>query len=258
MGRPRVGIFDLTSCNGCMVEIINIESLLELLGKIDLINFRLVKDENIDGPFDISFIEGYPSNDEEVEKTGDIREDSNCVVALGSCACFGGLPSIRNYSNLEDANHTVYGIGSPFKIDEVKPLDAYIDVDYYLHGCPINQNEFIDLVSSLLIGRPPETPNFSVCFECKQNENICLMKEGTSICLGPITRGGCDALCPSFGRACEGCRGPVDQANISSEIELLKKFDLSLEDIIKRFRKYSTVSEPFKRIKIVEEIHVED
>ena len=45
---------------------------------------------------------------------------------------------------------------------------------------------------------------------------MCLAVSGESACLGPVTRAGCGALCPSLARGCFGCFGPSEGANVSS------------------------------------------
>ena len=55
-------------------------------------------------------------------------------------------------------------------------------------------------------------PVYPVCLECKQRFTVCLFEQG-QLCLGPITRAGCDAPCPAGGLGCWGCRGPAEDAN---------------------------------------------
>ncbi len=55
-----------------------------------------------------------------------------------------------------------------------EPMKQVIKVDYELFGCPINKDEFVELVKCLLAGRPFVNKNYPVCVECKQNGNICV------------------------------------------------------------------------------------
>ncbi len=69
-----------------------------------------------------------------------------------------------------------------------------------------------------------------MCIECKLKENVCVYLRG-EVCLGPITRGGCDAICPSYGQGCEGCRGLISNPNIASMKAVMLEHGLSEEEI---------------------------
>ncbi len=47
---------------------------------------------------------------------------------------------------------------------------------------------------------------------------------GRQACLGPITQGGCGAICVSGGSPCYGCFGIRDEANIPALRKILEKF----------------------------------
>jgi coenzyme F420-reducing hydrogenase gamma subunit len=110
-----------------------------------------------------------------------------------------------------------------------------IPVDYYIRGCPIHKGEFLKVTKALLLGKKPEIPNYPVCVECKLAGNVCVFEKGM-FCLGPVTRAGCTAWCPSNGNACEGCRGLVDDPNTNSEKDILRKYGLSVEEALGKFR----------------------
>jgi coenzyme F420-reducing hydrogenase gamma subunit len=57
-------------------------------------------------------------------------------------------------------------------------------------------------------------------------------------CLGPITRAGCGAICPSNGQYCTGCRGVVSNINEQGTIEMLKKYGFSTKEALKRMNMY--------------------
>jgi coenzyme F420-reducing hydrogenase gamma subunit len=69
--------------------------------------------------------------------------------------------------------------------------------------------------------------------ECKANENICLYELGEP-CLGPITRGGCNAWCTGNRMGCWGCRGPADDANVKQMEHIMKQYNFSQEQIMDR------------------------
>jgi coenzyme F420-reducing hydrogenase gamma subunit len=59
-------------------------------------------------------------------------------------------------------------------------------------------------------------------------------------CLGPITRAGCDAICPTYGDSCEGCRGLIPEPNIDSLKDVLKEHGLSVEETMAKMTMFLT------------------
>ena len=83
------------------------------------------------------------------------------------------------------------------------------------------------------ISEKPDIPDYPVCVECKKNENICVYELGLQ-CLGPITRAGCNARCPSGGGYCFGCRGLISNPNINSQKDIMAKYNLTVDEIINK------------------------
>jgi len=120
----------------------------------------------------------------------------------------------------------------------VRALDQVVEVDYYIPGCPPPPALLKNAVLALLGGKlPPKgsvlAPNLAVCQQCKRNPSKpqdisltefkrpheiiadpekCLLAQGLP-CLGPATRGGCDAVCIEGNMPCTGCFGPVDNVH---------------------------------------------
>jgi coenzyme F420-reducing hydrogenase gamma subunit len=105
------------------------------------------------------------------------------------------------------------------------PISEYVPIDMELWGCPINKYQLLEAIGALLQNRRPNLPQYSVCMECKRRTSVCvLVAEGTP-CLGPVTQAGCGAICPSAGRGCYGCFGPLVQANTNSLVPILKSVE---------------------------------
>lgn len=244
--RPKVGVFSITSCAGCQLSLLFMEdTILQVMEKVDIINFPLLKEENEEGPFDIAFIEGAVVREEEIEYIRKIREKSDIVIALGTCATYGGVPSIRDFGYEKDITEEVYPEPSYLHSVEVSGIGKYIKVDYFLRGCPINKEETVQLLKNILAGKKiPLHTNYPVCVECRARENPCLLQAG-KFCLGPVTYGGCKALCPSGGRSCYGCRGPLDDANVDALVSLFRKRGLTNEELKRIFVKFAGTSKKF-------------
>ena len=102
------------------------------------------------------------------------------------------------------------------------------------------------MISAFLIGREPVVPHHSVCIECKQKGNICVMVAHGTPCLGPVTQAGCGALCPTFHRGCYGCFGPMESPNTASLASWLQ--DLGMDDagLVAAFRGFNAWSDSFR------------
>jgi len=240
--KPRVGIFSFSSCEGCQLQILNMENeLLDIVGAVDLVTFREAMDP-VDRDYDIAIVEGSITRESEIPVLEEIRRKADVLVALGACATTAGVNAMKNKFSPDENLQEVYGDAAEY-YDTIpaRGLDEVVDVDYYIHGCPIDRTDFAQTVTSLLLGKRPYAPNFPVCVECRLKENVCVYdRDDGEICLGPVTRAGCSAVCPSYGSACIGCRGFVDQANFDSLIEVMVEHGIDEEEAIKKLRMFNT------------------
>ncbi len=241
--KPKVAFFDFSSCEGCQLQIANLEEeILDLIEIVDVVSFREVMKEHSDD-YAIAIIEGSIQRPMDEIRLKKIRNNAKILIALGTCATIGGVNKIRNQWPPKEVLREVYGTADIrnnkfFEVFEAKALDEVVKVDYYIHGCPINRDEFKYVVSALAMGKKPEIPTYPVCVECKKNENICLFERG-QFCLGPITRAGCKAVCPTNGSPCDGCRGILKEPDVQCIAELLKKYDISYDELKKRCTMYN-------------------
>jgi coenzyme F420-reducing hydrogenase gamma subunit len=242
--KPKVAFFDFTGCEGCQLDALNLtgEEVLHLLEGIDIVNFREVMTERDDN-YDIAFIEGSITRESEITRLQKIREQAKIVVALGSCACIGGINCLKNHLPMDEALRIVYGDDAKY-YDTIpaRPADAVVTVDYYVRGCPPVTSELVKVIQALLLQRKPDIPNYPVCVECKMAGNICVFEQGKT-CLGPVSRAGCSAICVTAGRHCWGCRGPVENPNINSEKDILQKYGLTVDQVLEKFKIYNTYTE---------------
>ena len=241
--KPKVAFFDFTSCEGCQLQVLNCEDeLLDIVGALDIVEFR----EAIDGKadrYDIAFVEGAFTRQSDRPRLEDIRGKAGVVVALGACACTGGLNVLKNFRGIEKAMKTVYGDkASWFETSPALPIAAVIKVDYEIPGCPISTIEFLDMVKTVLAGRHWKLPDFPVCVECKLKENVCLYHKG-QYCMGVVARAGCGAWCPSYGGRCYGCRGLVSDPNNNAAKDVLDEFGLTMDQVMTEFRLFNGVYE---------------
>ncbi|MDX1411331.1 MAG: hypothetical protein R3351_04175, partial [Nitrospirales bacterium] len=112
-------------------------------------------------------------------------------------------------------------------------------------GCPIDKKQLLRVLTDLLAGNQPDIPVESVCMECKQRGNVCVLVAKGIPCLGPVTRTGCGAICPSMGRDCYGCFGPSENSSPLPGVppntrSLANQFNQELQlipvEILRRFR----------------------
>ncbi len=234
--KPKVAFFDFTGCEGCQLQVISLgDDLLGLLQVVEVVNFReAMSDRGQD--YDIAIIDGAISQPADIERIQAIRKQAKTLVAIGACACLGGVNSQKNFRSPEDVRRYVYGDRADLiPTIPARPVSQVVPVDWEVRGCPITRSEFVKVISALLRGLRPIIPNYPVCKECRAHENVCMYDKGM-VCLGPVTRAGCDPMCPSFGNFCFGCRGLIDNPNLEAEKEILKERGLSLEEIIRFFR----------------------
>jgi coenzyme F420-reducing hydrogenase gamma subunit len=238
-GKPKVAFFDFTSCEGCQLTVVDsLQEHPDLLQAVEIVQFREAMTEKGED-YLVAFIEGSCTRESDEARLKKIREQAAVVVALGTCADMGGVNALKYLHPLEELREYVYGAkGSWYETYDVRPISAVIPVDFAIPGCPIDRNEFINTVKALLVGKKPQIPDYPLCVECKLKENTCLFTQG-NVCLGPVTRSGCNAICPTYGQSCEACRGFISNPNDTSMRDLLAKHGLTVDDITTRFTMFT-------------------
>jgi sulfhydrogenase subunit delta len=244
--KPTVGIFGLTGCAGDQLVVLNCED--QLLGLVELIDIRdfltASSDNDHDCHLDIAFVEGSVSSKRDEERLRRIRARADTLVALGTCAVWGGIPAMDRDVDRQALIAEIYGAGGrKFDAMPTRALHEVVSVDVAITGCPIEKHEFLAAVASLLQGDLPLRPEQPVCVECRLRENRCLLIHDGECCLGPITLGGCRARCPSLGVGCIGCRGPVPQANVAAAAVVLEEHGVSPEAVKQRLQTFAPVLE---------------
>jgi coenzyme F420-reducing hydrogenase gamma subunit len=193
-----------------------------------------------DGPLDIAFVEGVVATERDLAALQAIRARSRFLVAIGTCAVWGGLPAMRNELSREVLARQVNPEGTEhLDTVEARPASQFVSFDALLPGCPIERSEFLRVVGALLGGTRAELPRRPVCWECKTRENACRVVRYGEVCCGAMTRGGCGARCPSHGVACAGCRGPVEEPSYDANAVMFGDRGLSWMDVAHRMGAFS-------------------
>jgi len=220
-----IGLFSLTSCEGCYFAILDLTKEFVTLGnKVEIKNCRLFEEDIHleDEKYDVAFIEGSPLTTANRETVKRIRRNSKMVVALGACSCMGGIYHIKEYHDKAKIFNHVYHKDVGVENFDVQALEQLIKVDHKIPGCPINGKEFMRFVYGLLVGKKLQSVQNPVCYECQMRGYECMLQK-EQVCLGPITFGGCEAICLKSKQGCWGCRGLVKDAEVSNLIKKLRE-----------------------------------
>jgi coenzyme F420-reducing hydrogenase gamma subunit len=227
MAKPTIAVYKFSSCDGCQLSILNLEDeLLDLAAVVEIAYFLEARRQTLPGPYDIALVEGSVSTPHEVERIQEIRKQAKILVSIGACATSGGIQALRNKARLEDLALAVYQ--HPEYLHALPTSTAIaenVKVDYELWGCPVNKYQLVEVLLALLQKRKPSLPNHSVCLDCKRKGIVCVIVANGFACLGPATRTGCGALCPSNGRGCYGCFGPAPNQETRTVVAALTPFE---------------------------------
>ena len=237
MSKPSVSVHKFSSCDGCQLALINLgESLLVLSQLVEIKHFAEAGPLDEEAKVDIAIVEGSVSTSEDEARLKMIRNNSTYLMTIGACATSGGLQALRNMASTDEWIADIYA--NPSVIDSLEnttPIKDHVKVDLELWGCPINQKQMLGALRALLFGVLPEEENDKVCNECKRQQTVCVMVTKNKPCMGPVTRTGCGALCPSVGRDCYGCYGPAENVNTDAMANRLLGFGLLKDEVARRF-----------------------
>lgn len=242
---PMIAIHSLTGCAGELLVIL--ENLDKLLPHVQVVSFPFAQSKNEMRPVDIAFVEGSVSQEHDLEKLKTIRSNCRWLVAVGNCAVWGCVQAGCAKSSPQDMLRKAYGQDINFNVLPASPIDAHVSVDVKLSGCPIDATQFLSVTASLLKDHFPYITRKPVCLECKLRENGCVLIEKNLPCLGPVTAGGCGALCPTFGAACYGCWGPCEDPQMEAMSVILEEKGYAMDEVMGRLTAFGAPRDLFSR-----------
>ncbi len=236
--KPRVAVFKMASCDGCQLQLLDAEdALLELASAIDIVNFAEASSHIEPGPYDVTLVEGSVSTPELEEQIREIRAQSKVLITIGACATSGGVQALRNVADSEEFVRAVYPTPEYVEtLADSHPIADFVPVDLELTGCPVDRGQLLGAIAALLAGSVPRISTAPVCAECKRRGYVCVVVAKGEPCLGPVTRTGCGALCPAFGRGCYGCFGPAQTPNTDALRRRFGALGLGPREVGERFR----------------------
>jgi sulfhydrogenase subunit delta len=246
--KPKLAVWKFASCDGCQLNVLNLEDeLLALAAEVEIAYFLEASSAIADGPYDVSLVEGSITTPGDAERIQEVRRASRTLVTIGACATAGGIQALRNFGDVREFSSVVYA--QPDYIATLAtstPIAAHVPVDFELRGCPIDKGQLLEVVSALLNARQPRVRSHSVCIECKRRGNVCVMVAHGTPCLGPVTHAGCGGLCPSFDRGCYGCFGPMETPDTAAMSARLQELGLEDRDLVRVYRTFNAGAAPFR------------
>jgi len=232
--KLKILIISITSCSGCISTLFSLDIFPQFLEKTEISYFPFITDEGKLGSYDIALIEGCITQDFQIQLIQEIRRAARKVYSLGSCAALGGIINLS-------------------KKKKGDPLSNYIEVDGIIPGCPPPSNLFGNCLMNLLENKMIKLSNKNQCYSCPLREGLdyefksnitklipnnreinsaqnlkCFLSQGV-LCLGPVTREGCDNKCINRGIPCDGCLGSPTKSLFSNICNFLSLLNLSDE-----------------------------
>jgi sulfhydrogenase subunit delta len=244
MEAPTLAVWKFASCDGCQLTLLDCEDeLLQIAGAVRIAHFLEASRAVVEGPYDVSLVEGSITTSADAERIRRVREQSRILVTIGACATSGGVQALRNFADVDEFRSIVYARPDYIStLAESTPISAHVPVDVELRGCPIDRRQLLDTLTALLTGRRPNLPLHSVCFECKARGTTCVLVANRTPCLGPVTAAGCGALCPAYGRGCYGCFGPAATVNVPALTAQLRATGMDDEAIKRVFATFNVAA----------------
>lgn len=246
--KPKLAVHKFSSCDGCQLALLNLgDALLQLPELFEIVHFAEAGPNAPDSQVAIALVEGSISTPEDVHRIQRVRENSQFLVAMGTCATSGGIQALVNFNDRDTWMAAVYP--DPKQIDVLQTsnrISEYVKVDLQLQGCPVNSAQVTTALSDLLSGVQPIKEVQPVCMTCKRNGVVCVMVSKDEPCMGPVTLSGCGALCPANGRGCYGCYGPSEIVNDASLADRFKTVGIDREAMVRRFHFIANSADAFK------------
>ncbi len=275
--KISLAFYSASGCSGCLLSFLDMEEFFLKANEFSIVWSPMFKDsrfedlEKVDR-IDVTFVEGCVRREEDERVVKVLREKSEKLVALGTCAVFGGVPGLSNFYSAEEIVRDIYGeenrpksrhildgkyeLTLPEIRDHVSPLKDVVEVDQYIPGCPPSKDQLLKALENsneewitssnsvcTVCPRKPEEFSLSKIRRLEDDDGECFLNQGY-LCFGSVTSGNCDAACIKVNVPCLGCFGPFANAiDFGAKfVDLLASIAEKLEVVEELSRKYPNLA----------------
>jgi F420-non-reducing hydrogenase small subunit len=186
MAKPKLALYWAASCGGCDVAVLDTnEKILDIANLCDIVFWPIAVDFKYhhvkamaDQSIDLCLFNGAIRSTEQEEVAKLLRAKSKVMVAFGSCACFGGIPALANFTSRGEILERVYKeapsnnnndgttpqlkttvaegeLELPELFEDVMTLEQVVPVEYFVPGCPPPVDLILKLVDLYATGKLP-------------------------------------------------------------------------------------------------------
>jgi len=206
MAKLKLALYWAASCGGCDVAVLDVnEKILDIAKLADIVLWPVALDFKYhhiqameDGSIDVCLFNGAVRNSEQENIAKLLRQKSKVMVAFGSCACFGGIPALGNFTNRDEIFQRAYieapsndnhsstfpqtsievaegELELPQFYDTVLALAHVVGVEYFMPGCPPPVDLILKVVDALATDSLPPPGSIiasekTLCDECERKK----------------------------------------------------------------------------------------
>lgn len=178
MGKVRIATSWLDSCAGCHMSFLDIdEAIIDIANAVEFTRSPITDIKEFP-EVDVGLITGAIGNVDQEAEARELREKCKILIVLGDCACFGGIPSMRNAFSKDEVLRRVYIESESTKdgkipsspeipplLEKALPVSEVVKVDCFVPGCPPRSDAIKYALNELLQGRIPVLPSEMMRFD---------------------------------------------------------------------------------------------
>lgn len=177
--KVRLNTEWLCDCGGCHVALVDLhEKILNVFDSVEIQKCPVLTDEKKFPEAEIGIVTGSVRTEHDREAALAMRKSCKTIIAMGTCAVYGGLHGAGLAHSREEIMDHVYRKSPTTKTDTIPnnsissleklviPVDEIIDVDLYLPGCPPHAHFILEALNSLIEGKELKTGQETICAGC--------------------------------------------------------------------------------------------
>ena len=108
MEKVKIATAWLDVCAGCHMSFLDIdEAIIDVANAVEFTRSPITDIKEFPD-VDVGLITGAIGNEDQEAEAKELREKCKILIVLGDCACFGGIPSMRNAFSKEEVLRRAY------------------------------------------------------------------------------------------------------------------------------------------------------